>query len=79
MSVSLVANFFNTVLNNCVRDIPDGIRWVIIILSVVGMFLFFALSINKDKGSDKHPIKVTYLILSILCLGILILYTSFRA
>ncbi len=79
MSVSLVANFFNTVLNDCVRNIPNEVRWLIISLSVVGMLWFFALSINKSKNHEKRPFKVLYLILSILCMGILILYSTFRA
>jgi len=78
MSVSLIANFINTFLNTCVRDIPEGVRWLIVGLSIVGMFWFFALSINKSKTQDKHPIRVVYLILSFLCVGILILYTTFR-
>ena len=78
MSVSLIANFINTFLNTCVRNIPDGVRWLIVGLAAVGMFWFFALSINKSQSHEKHPIKVGFLILSFLCLGILILYTTFR-
>lgn len=78
MNISLVGNFINTFLNTCVRDIPDTVRWLIVGLAIAGMFLFFALSINKSKTHEKHPIKIGYLILSIICLGILLLYTSFR-
>lgn len=77
MNIGLIANFFNTFLNNCVRDIPAGVRWVIVIVSAIAMFWFFALSINKDK-KDKPVLKIGYLILSFIFLGILILYCSFH-
>ena len=77
MNISLIANFFNTVLNTCVRDIPSGVRWLVVSLAAVGMFWFFALSINKDK-KDKPVLKIGFLILSLLCLGILVLYCSFH-
>ncbi|MBQ7602973.1 MAG: hypothetical protein IJU58_02405 [Clostridia bacterium] len=78
MNISLIANFINTFLNTCVRNIPEGVRWLIVCLAAAGMFWFFALSINKAKDHDKKPIRVLFLILSFLCLGVLILYTSFR-
>lgn len=77
MNICLIANFFNTFLNNCVRDIPAGVRWLIVALAAAGMFWFFALSINKDK-KDKPVMKIGFLILSFICLGILILYCSFH-
>ena len=77
MNVGLVANFFNTFLNTCVRDIPAGVRWFIVIVSAIGMFWFFSLSLNRGK-KDKPVMKIGFLILSLLCLGILILYTSFH-
>ena len=78
MNISLVANFINTFLNTCVRDIPNSVRWIIVSLAIGGMFLFFGLFINKSKTHEKHPIKIGYLILSIICLGVLLLYTTFR-
>ena len=77
MNIGLVANFFNTFLNNCVRDIPSGIRWLIVAISAALMFWFFSLSINKDK-KDKPVMKVGFLILSFVFLGIMVLYASFH-
>lgn len=77
MNIGLVANFLNTFLNTCVRDIPSAVRWIIVLAAAVGMFWFFALSLNRDK-KDKPVMKIGFLILSFLCLGILVLYTSFH-
>jgi len=75
MNTFLLLNFFNDMVNKLIRDIPDSVRYPLILgLFAIG-FYFLAKSLNtkKDAG-DKEPVKYGKLFFAIVFIGLAFVY-----
>ena len=73
--ISLLGDFFNTVINTIFRNVPDAVKIVIIVLALMLTFWFLARTLRLGKqGGDKRPFHIGYFLTSMLFLTIAILY-----
>ena len=67
-------DFFNSVLNKCIRDLPLGVR--VGIAAALFFVALFALYKTIRKKNDSHPIAVGWLILFIVSLLLSVVYIA---
>ena len=79
MQTFLLLNFFNDMVNKLIRDVPDEVRYPLILLFCALACFFLAKSINakKDAG-DKEPIKYGKLFFAIIFFGLVFTYAFVR-
>ena len=70
---SMLGNLWNTIING-IRSMDGTLRGFIVVGLLLLTFLFMALSINKGKDHDKHPMKWGYFVLSIICFAVAIFF-----
>ncbi|MBR1925548.1 MAG: hypothetical protein IJ837_01695 [Clostridia bacterium] len=75
MQTFLLLSFFNDMVNKLIRDVPDEVRYPLILGLCALAFFFLAKSINpkKDAG-DKEPIKYGKLFFAIIFFGLVFIY-----
>ena len=75
----LLLDFFNDAINTIFRNVPDALRYCLILGFLALGFLFLAKTFNMKKDSaDKEPIKYGKLVLAILFIGLAFAYAFLR-
>lgn len=74
----LMLDFFNTVINTLFRDIPDYVRYILIIVFLGLSFFFLAKTMNLKKSAEKTPVNYGFLVLFIIFFMLCMLYIWLR-
>ncbi len=74
----LMLDFFNNLINTVFRDIPDYLRYILIIVFLAFSFFFLAKTVNLKKDADKSPIKYGNLFLFLVFFTLSMLYIWLR-
>ncbi len=72
----LLLDFWNSTVNTLFRDIPDFLRYILIVVFLVLAFISLTKAIRMDKNADKSPLRYGYLILFALFFTFMMLYIS---
>lgn len=72
----LILDFWNSMINTLFRDIPDFLRYILIVVFLVLAFLSLTKVIRTDKNADKSPLRYGYIILFALFFALMMLYIS---
>ena len=65
-------------ITNFIRDIPQAARIIIIAMCAMIVLLGFIPFIKKSYGQGRIAVKISTIIVTILCIGIIILLCTFR-
>ncbi len=67
----LMLDFFNTVINTLFREVPDYVRYILILVLLALSFFFLAKTLNLKKA-EKTPINYgalfLFLVFFVLCM-----------
>ncbi len=74
----LMLDAFNTIINTLFRDIPDYLRYILILVFLALAFFALAKTLNLKKDAEKSPIRYGYLVLFILFFTLCMLYVWLR-
>ena len=74
----LMLDAFNTIINTLFRDIPDYLRYILILVFLALAFFALAKTLNLKKDAEKSPIRYGFLVLFILFFTLCMLYVWLR-
>ena len=75
MNAFLVLSFFNDMINKLIRDVPDSVRYPLILLFFAIGFYFLAKTLNtKRDAGDKEPVKYGKLFFAIVFICLAFVY-----
>lgn len=78
MNVFLTLDFFNNLINKVFRDIPDSVRYIVILVLLALSFYCLAKTFNLKKDADKAPVKYGFLVLFALFFAICMCFVFLR-
>lgn len=74
----LMLDFFNNMINTLFRDIPDYLRYILILVFLALAFFSLAKTLNLKKDAEKAPVRYGFLLLFILFFVLCMLYIWLR-
>ncbi len=74
----LMLDAFNSIINTLFRDIPDYLRYILILVFLALAFFALAKTLNLKKDAEKSPIRYGFLVLFILFFTLCMLYVWLR-